>query len=40
MHILHSIYLINIDKDFAKELDPCAYVELTKDLMDKSEVDY
>lgn len=37
---LHSIYLINIDKDFAKELDPYAYVELTRDLMDKSEVDY
>lgn len=37
---LHSIFLINIDKDFAKELDPDAYVELTKDLMSKSEVDY
>ena len=37
---LHSIYLINIDKDFAKELDPYSYVELTRDLMDKSEVDY
>lgn len=37
---LHSIYLINIDKDFAKELDPYAYVELTKDLLKKSEVDY
>lgn len=37
---LHSIFLINIDKDFAKELDPCAYVELTKDLMGKSEVNY
>ena len=37
---LHSIFLINIDKDFAKELDPCTYVELTKDLMGKSEVNY
>ena len=27
---LHSIYLINIDRDFAKELDPCSYVELTE----------
>ena len=35
---LHSIYLINIDKDFAKELDPCAYVELTENLLNKSEV--
>lgn len=37
---LHSIFLINIDKDFAKELDPNTYVELTKDLMGKSEVNY
>ena len=37
---LHSIYLIHIDKDFAKELDPCSYVELTKNLMNKSEVNY
>ena len=37
---LHSIYLINIDKDFAKELDPGAYVELTKNLMGKSEVHF
>ena len=35
---LHSIYLINIDKDFAKELDPCSYVELTENLLNKSEV--
>lgn len=35
---LHSIYLINIDKDFAKELDPCGYVELTQKLLEKSEV--
>ena len=37
---LHSVYLINIDKDFAKELDPCTYVELTNNLMEKSEVSY
>ena len=37
---LHSIYLINIDKDFAKELDPCSYVELTKNLSEKSEINY
>jgi hypothetical protein len=37
---LHSIYLINIDKNFAKELDPCSYVELTKDLLEKSEINY
>ena len=36
---LHSIYLINIDKDFAKELDPCSYVELTENLLNQSEVD-
>jgi len=36
---LHSVYLINIDKDFAKELDPCSYVELTQKLLEKSEVD-
>jgi len=35
---LHSIYLINIDKDFAKELDPCAYKELTEKLLEKSEI--
>lgn len=37
---LHSIFLINIDKDFAKEIDPCAYVDLTKNLFEKSEVLY
>jgi len=35
---LHSVYLINIDKNFAKELDPCSYIELTEKLLDKSEV--
>ena len=37
---LHSIYLINIDKNFAKELDPCHYVELSKGLLEKSEINY
>lgn len=37
---LHSIYLINIDKGFAKELDPQGYVELTDDLLKRSEIHY
>lgn len=37
---LHSIYLINIDKHFAKELDPQGYVELTDKLLKRSEVEY
>lgn len=37
---LHSIYLINIDKHFAKELDPHGYVELTDKLLKRSEVKY
>jgi hypothetical protein len=37
---LHSIYLINTDKVFAKQLDPYNYVDLTKKLLDKSEVNY
>lgn len=37
---LHSIYLINIDKGFAKELDPQGYVELTDGLLRRSEVEY
>ncbi|MBM2819476.1 MAG: hypothetical protein HW410_1158 [Nitrosarchaeum sp.] len=37
---LHSIYLINIDKGFAKELDPQGYVELTTKLLQRSEVNY
>jgi len=36
---LHSIYLINIDKGFAKETDPYAYLELTEKLIKKSEID-
>ena len=37
---LHSIYLINIDKGFAKEIDPQGYVDLTNDLLERSEVGY
>jgi len=37
---LHSIYLINIDKNFAKELDPQGYVDLTEKLLQRSEVAY
>lgn len=36
---LHSIYLINIDKGFAKQLDPCSYLGLTENLQEKSELD-
>ncbi len=37
---LHSIYLINIDKGFAKEIDPQAYVDLANSLLERSEVKY
>ena len=37
---LHSIYLINIDKGFAKEIDPQGYMELTENLLGRSEVEY
>ena len=37
---LHSIYLINMDKGFAKELDPQGYVDLTKSLLGRSEVEF
>lgn len=37
---LHSIYLINIDKGFAKELDPQGYMDLTGNLLGRSEVEY
>lgn len=36
---LHSIYLINIDKGFAKQLDPCTYLDLTENLNKVSELD-
>jgi len=37
---LHSIYLINVDKKFAKALDPQGYVDLTEKLLKRSEVIY
>ena len=36
---IHSIYLINTDKGFAKELDPELYLQMTKQLMKQSEID-
>lgn len=36
---LNSVYLINIDKNFAKEIDPNAYSELTTSILTKSEID-
>ena len=34
---IHSIYLINTDKGFAKEIDPKEYLSLTKNLLKESE---
>ena len=36
---IHSVYLINTDKGFAKEMDPEKYLSLTKQLMGQSEID-
>jgi len=36
---LHSVYLINIDKGFAKQLDPYTYLDLTEKLQNASELD-
>ncbi|WKT57386.1 hypothetical protein QVH35_08260 [Candidatus Nitrosotenuis chungbukensis] len=36
---LNSVYLINIDKNFAKEIDPIVYHELTMSILAKSEID-
>ena len=36
---LNSVYLINIDKNFAKEIDPLTYHELTTSIFSKSEID-
>src|SRR5207249_6125911 len=36
---LHSVYLINIDKCFSKQLDPYTYLELTEKLHEASELD-
>ncbi|MFQ5440408.1 MAG: hypothetical protein ACE5DL_02990 [Nitrosopumilaceae archaeon] len=37
---IHSIYLINVDKNFAKPLDPQGYVDLTEKLLHRSEINY
>ena len=36
---IHSVYLINTDKGFAKEMDPETYLQMTKQLMQQSEID-
>ena len=36
---IHSVYLINTDKGFAKEMDPEKYLSMTKQLMGQSEID-
>ena len=35
---IHSVYLINTDKGFAKEMDPELYLQMTKQLMKQSEI--
>jgi len=37
---LHSIYLINVDKNFAKSIDPQGYVDLTEKLLERSQISY
>ncbi len=37
---LHSVYLINIDRGFAREVDPQGYLDMTGDLLQRSEVRY
>ena len=37
---LHSIYLINVDKNFAISLDPQGYVDLTEKLLERSKISY
>jgi len=37
---IHSIYLINVDKNFAKALDPQGYVDLTGKSLQRGEVSY
>ena len=36
---IDSVYLINTDKGFAKELDPKIYLQMIKQLMEQSELD-
>lgn len=37
---LHSIYLIHIDKNFAKEQDPLSYMEMIEKLAKRSDLNY
>lgn len=36
---IHSIYLINTDKGFAKQMEPELYIQMTKQLIEQSEID-
>jgi len=36
---IHSVYLINTDKGFAKEIVPEIYLQITKKLIEQSEID-
>jgi hypothetical protein len=36
---LDSVYLINIDKGFAKQIDPASYYKMTVSILEKSEID-
>jgi len=36
---IHSVYLINTDKGFAKEMNPEMYLQMTKQLIEQSEID-
>ena len=36
---IHSVYLINTDKGFAKEMVPELYLQMTKQLIEQSEID-
>ena len=36
---IHSVYIINTDKGFAKEMDPELYLQMTKQLIEQSEID-
>ncbi|NDB91903.1 MAG: hypothetical protein EB167_04230 [Nitrososphaeria archaeon] len=38
-YTLDSVYLINIDKGFAKEVNPASYYSLTSSILEKSEID-
>ena len=37
---IDSVYLINTDKGFSKEIDPEGYLNLTKGLLKKSEFEF